>query len=465
MRAILILMLVGGGCRCGAEKQEIGLARMNDGAPVVIVDRAYEGGGASGGYSGPMTPEAEPNDQRDKAGALAVPGGIEGSLGSATDIDFYALEAGPARMVVARLIGPAAEAGGADLVLTLYDGDGKPIAQSDRGPAATLEALPNAGLAAGKAHFLSVSQFVKKESKKAAKKKPAQPAGDAGAAAGGPSYKLTVEVARPPANEESEPNDDPAGAREVLLDEEMAGYVGWSKDRDHWKLNLAGFRGGYVLDLVIEGVEGVGLTAELIGEGGKVVTSRKSDKGRGLRLRGLLPEAGAKHWLARIGGTRSNPEQAYRLKTSARELADGEEAEPNDEPERAIAIGPLGDGAEGERRGFLDGGDADAYRLEGVREPLTVSLVLEPPAGVDASLRVLAGGKEIAKADGGKGGAREELDAIKLPAGEALIVIVSGSALGDEADPYVLRWSTKADLGSPVPTPRGDDPPVDDPYQ
>ena len=458
------------GCRCGCsgEKREIGLARSpNSGDPVVVVDRPVEGGGGGGAsvYSGPMTPEAEPNDVRDKGGALALPGGIQGALSSPTDIDFYRIDAGAARVVNVRLTGPGADGAGADLVLTLYDADGKPLAQSDRGPAGTLEALPNIGLAQGAVHFVSVSSFAKKEKRKKAKE-PA-PAADGKPPTPG-SYQLTAEIFRPAASDEAEPNDDPAGAREVLLDEEMTGYAGWSKDRDHWKLSLAGFRGGYVLDLTVEGVEGVGLTAELLGEGGKPVVTRRSDKGRALRVRGLLPDAGARHWLLRLSGSRSNPELPYKLKTTARELAEGEEAEPNDDAARAITIGPLGDGQQGERRGYLDGGDLDAYKLEGVREPLSLTLSVEPASGVDVSLRVLSGAREVVKADTGKAGAREEVDVVRLPAGESLIVMIGGTALGDEPDPYVLRWSTRADLGAPAPAPaKGDDgdPPADDPYE
>ena len=158
----------------------------------------------------------------------------------------------------------------------------------------------------------------------------------------------------------------------------------------------------------------------------------------------------------------------YKLKTSARELAEGEEAEPNDDAARAITIGPLGDGQQGERRGYLDGGDVDAYKLEGVREPLSLTLSIDPPAGVDVSLRVLAGTKEIVKADTGKVGAREEVDVVRLPAGESLVVLVGGTALGDEPDPYVLRWSSKSDLGAPPPAPAkppDDEPPAQDPYE
>ena len=71
------------------------------------------------------------------------------------------------------------------------------------------------------------------------------------------------------------------------------------------------------------------------------------------------------------------------------------------------------------------------------------------------------------EADTGKVGAREEVDVVRLPAGESLVVLIGGTALGDEPDPYVLRWASKADLGAPAPAPKppDDQPPADDPYE
>jgi hypothetical protein len=43
--------------------------------------------------------------------------------------------------------------------------------------------------------------------------------------------------------------------------------------------------------------------------------------------------------------------------------------------------------------------------------------------------------------------------------------MIGGTALGDEPDPYVLRWASKADLGAPTPTPRDEGTPSEDPYE
>ena len=261
--AAAIAAVAAGGCK-GKKKRELGLSRARDGAPVVVVDRAVQSG-----FAGPVAPEAEPNDARDQAGRIELPGGIDGALAAEKDVDFFRLEPGPARAVSVQLSGPGADEGGVDLVLELHDADGKVIAKSDRGPAGVVEGFPNAPLAAGAAHYLSVSRFVKK----AARKKGKAAAGEADTPPG--SYRLAVDTVEPAAGHESEPNDTADGAREVLLADEATGYVGWSKDRDHWILNLAGFSGGYALDVSLDGVEGVALTAEVVATDGRVIAARK----------------------------------------------------------------------------------------------------------------------------------------------------------------------------------------------
>jgi hypothetical protein len=449
---------------CGKEKKRgLGLAGGDGGAPVVIVEDPTQGGAV-----GPLDPEVEPNDQRDQAAALRVPGGVKGALARSDDIDFYRIEGGPARQIAVRAGNLGGEEGGADWVVELYDADGKPVARSDRGPAGALEGLPNAPLAQGAAYFVAVSQLVKK-SKKPKKKK--------GAAAeepadGARAYQLTVEAVSPGADEEVEPNDSPEQARPVLLSEEKTGYLGWSKDVDLWKLNLAGFTGGYALDVAVDAVEGATLAVDILGADGRVLAARKGQKDRGLLVRGLLPQLGAEWYMARISGSRSNPEQSYRLRPTSRPLGDTDEAEPNDDVERAVSAGTLGDGAAGERHGFLDGGDTDVYKFEAGREPLGLTVSVEPPATTDVVLRVLGpSGSELASADNGKAGQREEIAALVVGRGEVRFIAVTGTPQGDEADRYILRWTATVNVGGAQPAqpaqPPGDstdETPVEDPY-
>lgn len=466
--AALAALVAVAGCK-SERKREIGLAERDGGAPVVVIEQPTEGGG----MTGPLAREVEPNDQRDQAAALTLPGGWSGGLARADDIDFYKIEAGPARAIALRLTGPAADEGGVDLVLELFDADGKPVARSDRGPAGTLEGLPNAPLAARAVHYVAVSQLVKKGGKKKKDKKPAadEPAPPA-------AYQLTAELVRPGAEEEAEPNEKPDSAGQALLSEEKTGYLGWAKDQDLWKLSLAGFGGGFGLDVAVDGLDGVALSVDILTPDGRVLVARKGEKDRALLVRGILPELGAQFYLARISGSRSNPEQTYRLRPTSRSLGDADEAEPNDDIDRAIVAGTLGAGlpppasrpshahAPGERRGFLDGGDTDVYKFEAGSEPLFLSVSVEAPASTDIVLRVLGpSGAEVARADGGKAGQREELSALTVERGEVRYVAVTGTALGDEGDGYVLRWSSAANVRGPAEGESPDDPPADDPYE
>ena len=450
------------GPACKGKKRELGLSRARDGAPpVIVVDGPVRASGV-----GRTAPEVEPNDQRDNAGVVSVPGGIDGSLLGPEDIDFYRVEAGPARILVMEATGKGVDEGGADLILDVYDEDGNSVARSDRGPAGVLEGVPNWAVPEGKPLFISISEFVKK----AKRGKDKAPAGEPVPR----SYRLTVQTIEPGPAEEIEPNDDAAGAREVLLADEVMGYLGWSKDVDLWKLSLAGFSAAFALDVEVEGTEGVALTLELLAQDGSVIATRKGQKDRGLRMRGFVPAPGTAHWLARLSGSRSNPTQPYRLVTRSRSLEEGDEVEPNDDREHAIVLGPAGDGSEGEARGFLGAGDVDVYKIEAGREPMTVDLVLDGPGGVDVKLRALdASGAERMVSAAGTAGQREELRRVPLAPGAVVFVEVSGQAVGDEVDPYRLRWTTTVDLGQPMPgagsSPPGgsgddDDPALNNPY-
>ena len=270
-------------------------------------------------------------------------------------------------------------------------------------------------------------------------------------------------------------DDDVKTAGQALLSEEKTGFLGWSKDVDLWKLSLDGFGGGFALDLSLSSVDGAALSVDVLAPDGRVLAARKGQKDRALMIRGLLPEHGAPFYLARVSGSRSNPELAYRLRPSSRALGEADEAEPNDDAERAVAAGALGDGATGERRGYLDGGDIDVYKFEAGREALGLTVSVDAPATTDVVLRVLGpGGAELASADAGKAGQREEIAGLAVGRGEVRFVAVTGSALGDEVDPYVLRWSTSVNLGGqggapidspPSDEPPSDEPPSDDPYE
>jgi hypothetical protein len=394
------------------------------GPPVVIVDKAPR--------LSALVAEVEPNDEPAAAMALPVPGGIDGSLG-AGDVDHFALTAERDGVLMLRLEPDAA----LDATLELAGEGDKVVARSDRGPAGTVEGLPNVPVVRGKRYVVSVSRFVKKApvrkgSSKAGKGKGGEAAAD-GAAQPALGYKLYAELVTPSEAMEREPNDEPGKAREVLLGDEAEGYLGWPKDVDVWTLSTAGFTADYALDVAIDGVEGVALTAELVARG-EVLATRKGGKGEGVLIRGVLP-GGVASLTLRLSGSGANPEAAYRLRTQSRSLAEGEERELNDTERQAMAA------EQGSVRGFLDGGDLDLYRFSAA-EAVVLSVWVSPPGAIDVVLRALApGGKELGKADGGKAGARERLDELALRPGRDVVIEVSGKGPSDLADGYTLSWS------------------------
>src|SRR5690606_3945866 len=105
-----------------------------------------------------------------------------------------------------------------------------------------------------------------------------------------PVYELAIEhLAEPPPGQEREPNEDAAGAAEILVGDEVSGYVGWARDVDVWKVSVEGFIEQYSLDLDLSGVPGVTWTLEILDSGGALVLRRKGDKDSGLSVRNLVP--------------------------------------------------------------------------------------------------------------------------------------------------------------------------------
>jgi hypothetical protein len=431
--ALLALAVAASGVLGCGKKRAKRIERDRDAAAVVFVDRAAAA-------TVELSDEVEPNDEESQANPVALGAGVRGSLDGESDVDVFRVEVPGDGVLGAQLSGIE----GVDLILELRDKDGKVLAVSDRGPALTAEGIPNYAVGQG-SYYLAVREFVRKRRKDAP-----------GREGPSPTYELVVTFAdEVPEGFEREPNESADGALEVLLGDEVQGYYGWNRDVDMWKLSLEGFSTSYSLDLDLDGVPVVTPTLEILdGKGGRVL-ARSAGQGDGLRVRNLVPEEGSAFYYARISGRRSNPLDPYRLRVSTRLLDPDEEVEPNDTPETA---GPLRDDSresEGSRRGYIGPGDVDYYRLEAVGEPMLLSVVVEPSGDVDVKLEVATDkGAMLGASDAGKRGAREELSAVPVPAGTA--VLVKLTAEGAIAEPYQLRWSVEPDV-TVAPPPGLDD--------
>lgn len=416
----------------GCDKSKGGakhIPRDRDAQAVVVVE--------DGVRVGETVEEQEPNDEATRATPLELGATGRGSLDGETDVDVYRVELSAAGVLAARLGGIE----GVDLVLELLDSVGVQLARSDRGPARTVEGLANHPLQPG-VYYLAVREFVSKRQKKQGPRTGASP-----------PYELAVELLPEPGPEhEREPNEDAASAREILIGDDGAGYIGWASDIDVWKLPIEGFTAQYSLDLDVSGVPGVTLTLDVLDDGGALVLRRKGESDGGLSVRNLVPVTGetapqgpAQRYLyARLEARRSNPVDPYRVHVATRLLDLDEEIEPNDEAGHATPLREEERAAqvvEGRRTGFLTVGDVDQYRLAPVGAPLLLTVEVTPRDAADVTVTVQVSGETLAMANAAGKGGKEYLADVGIPAGKAAHVQVSGTgALGDAAR-YDLIWS------------------------
>jgi hypothetical protein len=422
---VIALAALPAGCgkRKGGAKR---IPRDGDAQAVVVVE--------DGVPTAETLEEREPNDDANRATSLALGAIGRGNLDGESDVDVYRVELSAAGTLAARLSG----VDGVDLALELLDAVGAQLARSDRGPASTVEGLANYPLGPG-VYYLAVREFVsKKRQKQGPRTGPS------------PTYDLAVElVAEPAPEQEREPNDDAATAREILIGDDGAGYIGWAADIDMWKLPIEGFTAQYSLDMDITGVPGVTLTLDVLDDDGALVLRRKGEADGGLCVRNLVPVVeetalqgpAQRFFYARLEARRSNPVDPYRLHVATRLLDLDEEIEPNDEAGHATPLREDDRTSEGKRAGFLTVGDVDQYRLAPGEQPALLTVEVTPRDAANVTVTVLVGGETLAMANAGDKGSKEYLADVVIPAGKAAHVQVSGAgALGDAAR-YDLTWS------------------------
>jgi hypothetical protein len=426
--AALAIVVVLAGCdktKGGAKR----IPRDRDAQAVVVVE--------DGVATVETRQEIEPNDQAAEATPLPLGATGRGVLDGEADVDIWRVEAAAAGVLGVRLGG----VDDVDLALELLDAGGAQLARSDRGPARTAEGLANHPLQPG-VYYLAVREFVpKRRQKQGPRTGPS------------PMYDLAVALlAEPSPEQEREPNGDAASAREILIGDDGAGYLGWAGDVDVWKLPIEGFTAQYSLDLDITGVPGVTLTLDVLDDGGALVLRRKGEADSGLCVRNLVPVTeetapqgpAQRFYYARLEARRSNPVDSYRVHVATRLLDLEEEIEPNDEADAATALREDDQVSEGKRTGFLTVGDVDQYRLAAGAQPMLVTIEVTPRDAADVTITVLASGETLAMGNAGGKGGKEYLADVAVPAGRAVHVQVSGvGALGDAAR-YDLTWSVVA---------------------
>src|SRR5581483_5429218 len=162
----------------------------------------------------PPTVEAEPNNSAQQANAIASDQTVRGHMGRCltpeeSDRDFFHFHTGKAHQLLhADVTGIA----GMDLKLTLYDGRGIKVAETDEGRTGDGEVMPNVRLEEAGEWYLSVRE-VWVQGKPAVENETEW-------------YTLTARWGPLAADMESEPDDAPNEAVALPLDEPMRGFAG-----------------------------------------------------------------------------------------------------------------------------------------------------------------------------------------------------------------------------------------------
>ncbi len=410
-------------CSSDDDGEPRGIAWRGD-DPVVVVDRTASGV--------EFVAADDAGDDTDSAQEISLPIGVRGTLDGEADIDTFRLEVDEGMHLSALVTG----AEDIDLVLDVLDASGDRIVRSDRAPTGYSEGVPNLWLEPG-TYFLQVLEFVRGER-----------GGEGGRQGPSEPYELVVQRYEHESGFEKEPNDELERATPVDIGQDMFGYIGWHRDRDVWRVPLDGALPTDGFRIAISGVPWVTPELEILGPDGEVVLTREGERGEPLYLHNLSPEhafggeerdVGA--FYVAISSGRSNPEEPYRLRVRRRDMEPDSELEPNHEPSLATPLREDGGEREGRRRGHLDVGDVDMYRLSsspGVRQ---LHAAVEPTSQMVAHLEVRIEGEEADSAQADAAGQRASVTGLEVPAGKEVVLVVSGQARDPRGAPYELRWS------------------------
>ncbi len=388
-------------CRGGGGKTK----RTGSAAPVEVINEPQLADAGRG--PGPNADEIEPNDGEEVATPMSIGGTARGKIEPENDVDYYRLVLDKPGVLAVTLSGIE----GMDLSLELADASGTILAKSDRGAARVKEGLPNVGITAGR-YTLIVKQYKKKPAKQPKSKKGAPPPDPTPAAV--PVYELTAQQIEPAKGGEREPDDDRGTANDLIPADNATGYVGWTGDRDVWKLSVETLSEKNLLDIHVSAIEGIALELEISDALGQPLATRKAPRGAPLVMHGivpLVPPGGAPFHYLTVRADKSNPETAYTLHATARNAGTDEEIEPNDLVDKPYTMPP-------DRtvvHATWSPGDIDCFALAPAGTARQLDVTVDTPAEINLDAELLVDGKSIALANKGGKGVVEKLVGIVPP--------------------------------------------------
>jgi hypothetical protein len=334
-------------------------------------------------------------------------------------------------------------------VLQLLDAAGRPVVTTSAA-AGERDGLPNVAVAPGGTYFLRM-RAVEQRGR-----------GTPDAGSGHTGYRLVARVVDFDLGDEREPNDRLVQATELgdaHTSPEVAGFFGWRRDEDWYRLPVDGLPAGSVLDLEVEGVEGVTATLALHDQAGGRISLARGRKGERVSLRNAaIPSAAAQPPAGRDGGVAGravyvvvradagrNLDHRYALHVHAGLAKDGTETEPNDDPAHASPL------SEGLTTGFLGPGDLDVFRYAPTGA-VNVDLEAMPPGGVNLKLEVLRERdlQVLASADAGGRRQPERLKDVAVTE-PVLIRLTQKRGEGNADEPYQLRVTSRSRAEAEAP--------------
>ncbi len=432
-----------------------------DAAAVVVVQRPRDAGSAA------LVAEREPNNTQAEAqeltwmgipAAVAIKGRIDRTeAGRAADVDVFKLVVPGQRMAASLDAGQAADwrlhakrlsvviipEAGLALAFDLLDEGLRLVKTVAAGPGETV-GLPNMAVRPGCTYYLRA---------RAASAPAGRRSVDAGASAGS-SYQMAVLLLDFEFGDEREPNDRPDTAGDLSWQGRSAlaaGLFGWRRDEDWYRLPLDATEAGWVLNLDLEGVEGVAASLAVNDSAGRKIVAVRGRKGESLTLHNVaLPSVAADAGVAVAGGrwwylvvraeSGVDRERRYVLRAEAvlPEARGGFETEPNDDAAHASSL------ADGTTTGYLPLGDVDVFRyLAG--GPRELDIEVSPPSRVRAKVEISRerDGQVLVEAVGAKAHQTVRVLGISCPAEPILIRLSQGKHDGNASEPYLLKVASR----------------------
>ncbi len=430
--ALLVLIVAMGSLGCRRSR----LPPRGDGEAVVVLPPSA----AESDPGAIAAPESEPNDTRAQATVISLTGDPLSAAATATlapggkDIDLFKVAipgavAGDAGALAAGRklsVDFTPTADGATSV-QLQDAAGHALVVSTA-VGRLQHGIPNATVLPGGIYYVRVS----------------------GGSQAAIAYRLQIRVVDFERGDEREPNDQASTASLLFpadTNPEAAGFFGWRKDEDWFRLPLASGAGPVALEIELDGVEGVTPTLTVVDSAGQKIASARGRKAERLILHDVLPTSGAHAISAGTGSATPervcfvvvradsgrNADQRYLLHIRNVAVRDDVEREPNDDLAHATPVtGPL-------LSGYLGPGDTDVFAVQSAAEQ-ELQVQAEPPEHVSLRLELLdADGKRIAVADEKKRGGIERSVTLRPSTAKVYLRLSAAKGDGNLDEPYHLR--------------------------